>query len=199
MDGVGAADRAGPCFGQADVADLALDDQAGHGADGVLDGCVGVETVLVAQVDVIGAEPPQRALDGGTDAGRAAVETARLAAGVRDEAELRGEHDLVAAALDGPADELLVVEGTVGLGGGQQGDAEFQGPVDRTDGLRLVGSPVGPGHGHRAQADARNAELTQMRSSHDDFSLGDSPERALSLSGPAGRGPGRTPWPPAAG
>src|SRR6185437_2795454 len=108
----------------------------------------------------------------GADAGRAAVEAARLAASVGDEAELRGEHDLVPAALDGPADELLVVEGTVGLSGVQQSHAELESPVNRADGLRLVGGgPVGPGHGHRAQTDARDAELTQMRSSHDDFSL----------------------------
>ena len=64
---------------------------------------------------------------GSADARRAAIQTARIAAGVGDEAELRGEHDLVPAALDGPADELLVVEGTVGLSGVEQGDAEFEG------------------------------------------------------------------------
>ena len=108
VHGVGAADRVGAGLGQADVADLALGDQLGQRADGVLDRGVRVDPVLVVQVDVVGAEPLQRALDRGADVGRAAVEDAGAAAGVRDEAELRRQHDLVAAALDGPADELLV-------------------------------------------------------------------------------------------
>jgi hypothetical protein len=73
--------------------------------------------VLVVQVDVVGAEPLQRSLDCDADARGAAVEDAGAATGVRDDAELRRQHDLVAAALDGPADQLLVVEGAADLGG----------------------------------------------------------------------------------
>ena len=42
------------------MADLALGDQLGQGADGVLDGGVGVDAVLVVQVDAV-AEPSQGA------------------------------------------------------------------------------------------------------------------------------------------
>jgi len=63
VDGVGAADRAGPGLGQADVADLTLGHQLGQGVGGVLDGCTGVDAVLVVQVDVVGSEPGQRPLD----------------------------------------------------------------------------------------------------------------------------------------
>jgi hypothetical protein len=59
VDGVGAADRAGAGLGQADVADLALGDQAGQGAGGLLDGRVRVDPVLVVQVNVVGAQPCQ--------------------------------------------------------------------------------------------------------------------------------------------
>ena len=77
VHGVGAADRVDPGLGQPDVADLALGDQFGDGADGVLDRGVRVDPVLVVQVDVVGVEPSQRAFNGGADAGRAAVECAR--------------------------------------------------------------------------------------------------------------------------
>ena len=117
VDGVGAADRVGPGRGQADVADLALGDELGDRADGVLDRRVRVDAVLVVQVDVVGAQPSQRALDGGADVGRAAVEVPRALAGVGDQAELGGQHDLVAAALQRPADEFLVDVGAVDLGG----------------------------------------------------------------------------------
>ena len=46
-----------PRLRQPDVADLALGHQFGDGADGVLDRGVGVDAVLVVQVDVVGAEP----------------------------------------------------------------------------------------------------------------------------------------------
>ena len=55
VDGVGPTDRGGAGLGQADVPDLALGDQLGQGADGVLDGRVRVDPVLVVQVDVVGA------------------------------------------------------------------------------------------------------------------------------------------------
>ena len=73
MHGVGAADGVGAGFGQPDVADLALGDQFGERADGLFDRRVRVDAVLVVQVDVVGAEPPQRSLDGGADVRGAAV------------------------------------------------------------------------------------------------------------------------------
>ena len=74
VDGVGAADRLGAGLGQADVPDLALGDQLGQRADGLLDRRVRVDPVLVVEVDAVGAEPLQGALDGGADVRRAAVE-----------------------------------------------------------------------------------------------------------------------------
>ena len=109
MHGVGAADRAGAGLGQADVADLAFGDQFGQGADRLLDGRVRIDTVLVVQVDVVGAEPLQGALDRDADVRRAAVGDAGAAAGVGDDAELRRHHDLVAAAPDArPTSSSLV-------------------------------------------------------------------------------------------
>jgi hypothetical protein len=104
VHGVSAADCGGASLGQADVADLALGDQLGQGADGALDGGLRIDPVLVVQVDVVGAEPLQRPLDCDADARGAAVEDAGAATGVRDDAELRRQYDLIAAAFDGPAD-----------------------------------------------------------------------------------------------
>jgi hypothetical protein len=156
VDGVGAADRAGAGLGQADAADPAFGDEVGEDADGFLDGRAGIDPVLVVQVDVVRAQPPERPLDGGADVGRAAVGDAGAAAGVRDEAELRGHHDLVAAVLDRLADQFLAVERAVDLGGVDVGDAEIQGTADGADGFGVVEAPaagVGPGHGHGTQAD----------------------------------------------
>jgi hypothetical protein len=94
------------------------------------------------------------------DARGAAVEDAGAATGVRDDAELRREHDLVAAALDGPADQLLVVEGAVDLGGVEVGDAQVQRPVDGADGLGVaaLSDVVEAGHRHGAESNAGDGE-----------------------------------------
>ena len=59
MHGVSAADRGGAGLGQPDVADLALGDELRQGADGVLDGGLRIDAVLVVQIDVVGAQPLQ--------------------------------------------------------------------------------------------------------------------------------------------
>ncbi len=79
---MGTTDRGGAGLGQADVADLALGDELGKSADRLLDGGLRVHPVLVVEVDVVGAEPLQGALDRGADVGGAAVEDAGAAASV---------------------------------------------------------------------------------------------------------------------
>ena len=74
VNGVRAADGVRAGLGEAEGADLALGDQLADRADGLLDRGVRVDPVLVVQVDVVGAEPLQRALDGRADVGRPAVE-----------------------------------------------------------------------------------------------------------------------------
>ena len=144
--------------------DLALAHQLGQHADGVLDGSARVDAVLVVQVDAVGAQPLQRALDSSTDVGGAAVDHAALAPGVRDEPELRGDHNLVAAALDRLSDDLLAVERPVDLGGVDLSHPQIQGPADGADRLRVVKAPaagVGPGHRHRPKADTGDVQPTQ--------------------------------------
>ena len=166
LDGVGAADRGRRCLGEPEVSDLALGDEIGDGSCCLLDRRVGVDAVLVVEVDVVGAEASQRALDGCTDVGGAAVGAEGVpVAVVLHEAELGGDLHLVAAALDGASDELLAVEGPVDLGGVDVGDAELEGAVDGADGLGVVersAGGVGAGHGHGAEADAGDHEVTEV-------------------------------------
>ena len=67
-------------FGEPDVADLAVGDQLGEGPDGVFDGGLRVDAVLVVEVDVVGAEPLERAFDRGLNIVGAAVDDAGAAA-----------------------------------------------------------------------------------------------------------------------
>ena len=59
-------------------------------------GVVGIDAVLLVEVDRLDAEPPQARLAGLADVLGAAVEPGDPLAGT-DDAELRREHDLVAA------------------------------------------------------------------------------------------------------
>ena len=118
--------------------------------------------VLVVQVDVVRTEPLQRALDRGADVVRAAVDDAGPAAGVGHQAEFRRQHDLIAPALDGPADQLLVEIRAVDLGGVDVGDAQIERPVDGPDlfGLAALPRVVVARHRHGAKTDPRYVEST---------------------------------------
>ena len=62
MGPVGAADIARACLRQPDVADLARLDEIGHRPDGFFNRRRRVGTMLIIQIDVIDAEPLQRAI-----------------------------------------------------------------------------------------------------------------------------------------
>ena len=112
VHGVRPAEGVGRGLGQPEVADLAGLDQLGHGADRVLDRHGRVDAVQVVEVDVVDAEAQQRhvARLPARSPGRPSTPAPGAVRAV-DDAELRGQHDLVAPARDGPADELLVVPG----------------------------------------------------------------------------------------
>ncbi len=155
---MGAADIGGARLRQADEAHLAGLDQPRHGADDLLDRHRGVDPVLVEQVDVVEAEAPQRGVDHLTDVLGAAVDAGGLAVRADAEAELGRHHDAVAAAFQGLAEQRLVGEGPVDLGGVEIGDAELEGAVDRGDRFGVVRRAVGLAHAHAAEADGRNRE-----------------------------------------
>ena len=112
-------------------------------------------------------QAPQRAVDRLAHVLRAAVLAQHVLGGVLDhEPALGGQEDVVAAAGDRPADELLVRVRPVHVGGVEQRHAELERAVDGRDRLRLValGGPVGPGHAHAAEADpARDVDHAVSR------------------------------------
>jgi hypothetical protein len=88
--------------------------------------------VLVQQVDGVGPQATQRAVDGGADVLRSAGDPGLVAALVEGEPELGGDDDVLANGLQCLTDQLFVVEGAVDLGGVEQGDAPVHcGPEER--------------------------------------------------------------------
>src|SRR4051794_17898198 len=141
VHGVRAADRLRRGLGQAEVAHLALRDELGHRADGLLDRHRLVDAVLVVQVDVVDAEALERRLARVADVLRAAVDAQTLAVLAAHVAELRREDHVVATVGDRAPDELLVGERAVHVGGVEGGDAELRGPGGCGGRPLLVGPP----------------------------------------------------------
>jgi hypothetical protein len=140
------------------VPNLSRLDQLAHGTHGLLDRRLGVDAVLVVEVDVVDAQPLERRLARLADVvgvAAAAHELAVLAANV---AELRRELDLVAPAGNGSGHELLVRERPVHVGRVEERDAEVQRALDRVQSLLLVARSVELGHPHAAEPDGGDLE-----------------------------------------
>src|SRR3954471_14011797 len=100
--------------------------------------------VDVVEVDVVGAEPTQRVLDLVDDPASGA--TALVGVLAHRHEELGGERDIVTAALEGLADDLLRLASRVDVGGVNEVDALVQGGLDDADRVVVVG--VAPGAEH---------------------------------------------------
>ena len=154
------ADGLGRHFAQAQIAHLARPHQLGHGPHRLLNGHVRVGAVHVVQVDVVGTQALQGAVDGHADVLGPAVDGesgAELPRAVNLIAELGGDEVLRALAGNGLAHQPLVQQGTVEVGGVEQVHAQFPGPVNGGDALGLVGRAVNGhagqgGHAHAAQS-----------------------------------------------
>jgi hypothetical protein len=96
VHGVRATDRVRSCLRESEVADLARLHELRHRPDGLLDRDPGIHPMLVEQVDVVGPESIQRAVDRTPDVLGPAV---GAPLGILEAAvpELRREHDFVAS------------------------------------------------------------------------------------------------------
>ncbi len=149
---VGASDGGGGGFRKAEVFNLASFDELGHGADGVFDRGVGIDAVLVVEIDVIEAEALERSIAGLADVlglARDAPEGGVFS--FAEIGELGGEKDFVAAGLDGVADQLFVVAHAVDVGGVEEGDAEVERAKEGGGGLFVVAFAVELAHAHAAE------------------------------------------------
>ena len=88
-------------------------------------------------------EPLQRRVGHLLDVLGAAVETRCFAVGVKVEAELGGDHHLVAYRREGFAHKFFVRERAVDFGGVEEGDSEVDGGPDNAR-SSLASSPAGP-------------------------------------------------------
>ena len=144
LDDLAGGERGGP-----DVADLALLNEIGERAERLVDVGFGVGAVHLVEVDPVGTQAPQRVLDLGDDPAARTAAVVRVL--VHRHTELRGQHDIVATALERLADDLLRLAGGVDVGGVDEVDPGVQRAVDDADRVVVVGVAPGAEH-HRAEA-----------------------------------------------
>jgi hypothetical protein len=166
------------------VADLALGDELGQRTDGVLDRGLGVDPVLIVQVDAVGAQPLQGTLDGHTDVRRIAVEDPRAATEMRYEAELSRQYNLIAAVLDGPADELLIAVRAIDLRGVEVSDAQVERAVNGANRFSIAAGSdvVVAGHRHGAESNAGDVKSADQDVLHGDSTVTGSPSQLFARS-----------------
>ena len=157
LDGVRAADRLRPGFGQAEVPDFALRDQVRDRAGDLFYRHVGIDSVLVEQVDRLDAE----AREGGVGRLPDQLGPARQSRpAVRvDLPELRGHDDLITNGGKRVAHELLVRERAIDLRRVEERHPEVHRVPDQRD--RLV--PVQRGAAVIAQAHAAKPERRYLQ------------------------------------
>src|SRR3546814_19140841 len=120
--------------------DVCSSDLFHHPADRLFDRDGRVDAVLIEKVDRVDAEPLERAFAGAPRVGGRAVDAGDLLA-LEPEAELGRDDQPIALAPDRFAEQFLVAERTIDFGGGEEGDAEVDRPVDLPRRLLHVGVP----------------------------------------------------------
>ncbi len=146
LDQVGGRERRG-----APHADLPRADEIGQRVDRLADVGRWVGPVDLIQVDVVGAEAAQAALDRRPDPAPRVAAMVRVV--VHRVVELRGEHHVVAATGESPTDDLLALAVRVHVGGVDEVDPGIDGAIDQTDAVVVIGVPPRAEH-HRAEAEA---------------------------------------------
>ena len=139
--------------------DLPLRDQLLHRAGNFLDRYIGIDAVLVEQVDLLDAEPLERSLGNRADMLGPAVQ-ARLLHAARDvEAELGGDHHPVTHRAQRFADQAFIGEGAIDFGSVEERDAAIDGGAQQGAALRRAQlAAIGEIQPHAAIADRRDFE-----------------------------------------
>ncbi len=135
LDRVRAADRLHARLRQAEVFDLTGADQILDRTGDLFHRHVGVDAVLIKQVDPIGSEPLERSIGNLPDTFRPAVHPRQ---GVPIlEAELGGNHHAIPDGGERLAHQFLVGERTIRFGGIEEGHAALERIADESERLRL--------------------------------------------------------------
>ena len=126
-------------FRQPEVAYLARAHQLGHRADGFFDWRLGVNAVLIIEIDAIYIEPAETRVARLFHVLRFAVDSAEAwCARIPQDAEFRRDDDAMPFAADAASEQLFVGVGSVNVGSIEKSDPELDRAFDRSKRFRIV-------------------------------------------------------------
>src|SRR6516164_2499367 len=143
-------------FAYTERAHLALLQEPRHGADRVFDRHRRIDAVLVIKIDHVDAEALEARLAGGKNKFRTTI--GKFAAAAAEIAEFGRQHDLVAPAFDGFADQRLVVPGAVSVGGVEESDAAIERVANKRHAIVVAARAVYAGERHATKTDRRHRD-----------------------------------------
>jgi hypothetical protein len=140
------------------VEHLACANQFAHRTSHILDRHVGIDAVLIQQIDPIGPQPPQRCLDHFTNVLGTAVHAVLHALWADPESELGGDHHLVAHRHQSLTHQLFVGERPIHLGGVEQRHPTLRGGTQQRYHLAPVSwGAISVAHSHATETERRDA------------------------------------------
>jgi len=104
----GSAQRLSSSFGKTEIAYLAFLHELCHRANGFFNWSAGIDAMLVIQVDMIDAKPPQTSFTSLADVFWLTIHAARLRISwIANNTKFRSDHNLIALSLPFPQDSRL--------------------------------------------------------------------------------------------
>src|ERR1700693_2171701 len=135
----GSAQRLRTGFGKPDVTNLAFFYQLSQCSNCLFNGRVGIDPVLIIQIDSLDLEAAQAALTRGTNIIRLTIYRAGGGiCGDSDDPKFRGEDNLLPAPTNRFPDQLFIGVCAVYVGGIEKVDSEFQGTMDSRDRFVII-------------------------------------------------------------
>jgi len=130
--------------------------------------------VLIVEIDLLDAQPPQARFAGLLHVFRTSIHAQKLALGRTDISELRGQHHFMLASVNRTPQQLFISADPVHIGRIHEIYAMIDGAVNGGDGFGVVRRTVKLGHAHAAQSDRGDHEfaVTQAPLWHRRQSLG---------------------------
>ena len=124
-----------------------------------------IDAVLIKQVDIVCAEPAQRAMDRLPNVfGPTVPFGTNLSIALNTEAKLGANYHLLSPSLERPAKQFLVCEGTINFRRVEKGAPQFNSAMQCRDRLSLIRRTVRLTHAHAAEPDRRYHEAVTAKS-----------------------------------
>jgi hypothetical protein len=150
---------------QAEIANLSLAYEIGHGAHGFFDWRLRVDPVLIVEIDHLDPESLEACLARLANTGRVTPGAEHGAFGVAHPSELCRQHDGVALTADRAAEQLFVAAHSVRVRAVKKCDAAFDGVMEGGNRLFIVAAGLKIRHPHATKPKRGNLHRYTIKSS----------------------------------